>query len=56
MELNLSQELARIYQDLLFLVILDLRKAYDTVDRKCLLITMEGYGVGPCMCGLLETF
>ena len=33
MELNLTQDLASIDQDPLFLVFLDLRKAYDTVDR-----------------------
>ena len=33
MELKLAQELASIYQDPLFLVFMDLRKAYDTVDR-----------------------
>ena len=46
MELKLAQELARIDQDLLFLEFLDLRKAYDTVDRYRLLITMEGGGAG----------
>ena len=33
MELKLAQDLSRVYQDPLFLVFLDLRKAYDTVDR-----------------------
>ena len=56
MELNLAQELASIDQDPLLLVFLDLRKAYDTVGRERLLITLKGYGAGPCMCGLLETF
>ena len=32
MELKLIQELASIYHDPLFLVFLDLRKAFDTVD------------------------
>ena len=56
MELKLAQDLTSIYQDPLLLVLLDLRKAYDTVDRERLLITLEGYGTGPCPCGLLETF
>ena len=56
MGLNLSQELASIDQDPLFLVLLDLRKVYGTVDRECLLITLEGYELGTRMCGLLETF
>ena len=55
-KLNLAQELASIDQDPLLLVFLDLRKAYDTVDRERLLITLKGYGAGPHLCGLLETF
>ena len=56
MELKLAQELARIDQEPLFLVFLDLRKAYDTMDWDRLLIKMEGYGAGPCISGLLELF
>ena len=56
MELKLSQELSRIYQDPLFLVFLDLRRAYDTVDRERLLMTLEEYGAGTFLCGLLDTF
>ena len=56
MELKLNQDLASIDQEPLFLVFLDLWKAYNTVDRDLLLITLEGYGAGPRMCGLLETF
>ena len=42
MELKLAQELARLDQDM-FLVFLDLLKAYDTVNSRCLLKTMEVY-------------
>ena len=56
MELKLSQELVSIDQCPFFLVFLDLRKAYDTVDQYRLLTTLDGYGSGPWMCGLLETF
>ena len=56
MELNLAKELASIDQDPTFLVFLDLWKAYDTVDRDRLLITLKGYGAGTWMCGILETF
>ena len=55
-ELKLTQEIVNIYQDPLFLVLLELRKAYDTVDRYRLLITLDGYGLGPRICGLLDTF
>ena len=55
-ELKLYQELARIDQYPIFLVFLDIRKAYDTMDREHLFITLEGYGSGPHMCGLLENF
>ena len=55
MELKLYQELAIIDQESLFLVLLDLHKAYDTVDQYRLLITLEGYGADTWMCGLLDT-
>ena len=42
MELNIAQELASIYQDPLFLVFLDLRKAYDTMYRERFLVTLKG--------------
>ena len=56
MEVKLAQELASIDYEFLLLLLLDLHKAYDTVYRDRLLIKMEGYGAGPQMCGLLETF
>ena len=56
MDLNLAQELSRVDCDLLFMVFLELSKAYDTVDRYCLIQTLERYGVVPLMCGLLENF
>ena len=56
MDLKLAQELASIDQDPLFLIFLDLRKDYGTMDRDRILITLEGYGAGPWMCGILETF
>ena len=49
MELKFAHDISSIDWDPLFLVFLDLRKAYDTVHRDQLLITMEGYGVGPRM-------
>ena len=56
MELKLAQELSSVDHDPLLPVFLDLSKSYDTVGRECLIQTLEGYGAGPRMCGLLETF
>ena len=56
MVLKLAQELASIDQEPLFLVFLDLRNAYDTVDQDRLLIPMEWYGAGRRMCELLDIF
>ena len=47
LELNLAQDLASVYQDPLLLVFLDLRKAYDNLDRDLLLKTLEEYRSGP---------
>ena len=55
-DLNLAQELARIYHDPLFLVFLHLRKAYDIIDRDRLIHTLERYGAGPGLCELMENF
>ena len=56
MELNLAQEVSRVYHNPLFLVLLDLSKAYKTIDRDRLIQTLEGYVMVPCLCGLLENF
>ena len=40
----------------LFLVFLDLRKAYNNLDHGWLLQTLVGYGVGPTIRGVLEEF
>ena len=53
LELNLAQELDSIYQDPLFLVLLYLQKAYDTLNHGGLHTTLKGYVSGPCMCILL---
>ena len=52
-ELNMSQELASIVQDPLLLVFLDLRKAYNTLDRGRLLQPLKGYREVPNMRGIL---
>ena len=43
-------------QDPLLLVLFELRKAYDTVDRGCLQGTLDGYGVRPRIFRLLAVF
>ena len=43
-ELNLAQDLISVYRDPLFLVFLDLSKAYDTIGRDRLIQTLKGYG------------
>ena len=53
MDLRLAQELENVYHDPIFLVFLDLRKLYDNLDRGRLLQTLEGYGAGPNLWGLL---
>jgi len=55
-EAKLLQQLAAIDQVPLFEVFLDLKKAYDTLDRDRLLDVLEGYGVGPRARGLLKAF
>ena len=52
-ELNLAQELSSVDQEPLLLVLLDLIKAYEKLYRGRLLKTLEGYGEGPKMWGIL---
>ena len=56
MYLNLAQELIIVDQDPLFLVLLDLKKSCDNLDRGCLLKTLEGYGVGVKVWDILLDF
>ena len=56
MELNIAQELESVDQDLPFLVLFDLWKAYKNLDRGHLLQTLERYGVVPKKRGILAEF
>ena len=56
MELNIVQELASLDQDPLFLVLLDLIKSYDNLDRGRILKTLYEYGVGTKIQGMLAEF
>ena len=51
-----SASLAQIRMEPLFQVFLDLKKAYDTVDRPRLLALLKGYGVGDHVLTLLRNF
>ena len=55
-ELKLAQELAILDQDPLFLVLLYLSKVYDNIYQGGLLQTLEFYGSGPNLQGLLAEF
>ena len=55
-ESKLLQQLLKMVQKTLHFIFLDLRKAYDTVDRERLLEILEGYGVGPNILGLLKFY
>ena len=49
MDLKLAQELSRFNQYPFFILFLDLRKFYETVDHGRLIRTLEGYRAGPQM-------
>ena len=55
-ELKLAQGLASVYQDPLFLLRVDKRKAYDNLDHGQILQTLAGYRAGPKLWGLLVGF
>ena len=56
LEAKLTQELACVLQVALFQVFLDLRKAYDTLDRPRALEVMAAYGMGPQMLRLIDGY
>ncbi len=48
--------LAHIEQEPLYMNFLDLKKAYDTMDRGRLMDVLGGYGAGPKMRALIQFF
>ena len=46
-EAKVLQQLEALREEVLYLIFLDLHKAYDTLDRSRCLETLEGYGLGP---------
>ena len=56
LEAKLLQQLAAMREEVLYMIFLDLTKAYDALDRSRCLEILEGYGVGPSARRLLKTY
>jgi hypothetical protein len=55
-EAKLAQKLAHLEQAPFYGVFLDLKKAFDSMDKERCLLILEGYGVGPRMIRLIWNF
>ena len=53
LEANLLQQLAALREEVLYVILLDLHKAYDALDRSRCLDILEVYGVFPQACWIL---
>ena len=51
-----SQKLAAMREEVLYVIFLDLTKAYGALDRSRCLDILEGYSVGPSSRRLLTTY
>ena len=56
LEAKLLQHLAAMREEVLYVIFLDLHKAYDALSRSRCLDILEGYGVGPRARRLLRTY
>jgi hypothetical protein len=56
LEAKLAQQLAHLEQEPFYGVFLDLKKAFNAMDRERCLLILEGYGAGPNMVQLICTF
>jgi hypothetical protein len=56
LEAKLAQQLAHFKQAPFYGVFLDLKKAFDAMDRDRCLLILEGYGAGPNMVWLIRNF
>ena len=56
LEAKLIQQLAAMREEVIYVIFLDLTKAYDALDRSRCLEILEGYGVSPSARRLLTTY
>ena len=56
LEAKLLQQLAAMREEVLYVILLDLTKAYDALDRSRCLEILEGYDFGPNARSLLKTY
>ena len=56
LEAKLLQQLVAMREEVLYVIFLDLTKAYDALDRSRCLGILEGYGVGPGARRLLKNY
>jgi Reverse transcriptase (RNA-dependent DNA polymerase) len=54
-EMKLRMQLAQRTMEPLFMIFLDLKKAYDTLDPGRTIGILQGYGVGKMTCNLIKT-
>ena len=56
LEAKLLQQIAALREEVLYVIFLDLHKAYNALNRSKCLEILEGYGVVPRSCRLLQTY
>jgi hypothetical protein len=56
LEAKLAQQLAHLEQEPFCGVFLDLKKAFNAMDRESCLLILEGYGAGPNMICRIRNF
>ena len=56
LEAKLLQQIAALREEVLYVIFLDLTKAYDALDSSRCLEILEGYSVGPNARRLLTTY